>query len=96
METKCTLLILSVGGDFKYYSGIPLPMRLRKLELETDIGSSKVTAFFRKSGDSGQSGEYSSAFQLAREGRELIHLRADLRIQGTPAVDFTTQILTKG
>lgn len=80
----------------KYYSGIPLPIRLRKLDLETGIKGWKVKSFFRKSGESGQSANYESAFQVSQEGKQVIDLHTELQLQGTPAVDFKEQLFAKG
>lgn len=85
-----------MSGDLKYYSGIPIPMRLRKFELETVMYGWKVTSFIRKAEESGQSGDYSSAFYVSHEGQELIHFLGDLRLQGISADNFKEQLFVKG
>lgn len=80
----------------KRFSVIQVPMKLRNLELETTIWCYTVNAFFRNTEESGPNGKYSMAFKFEHERRELIDLRSDIFIRGTPAIDFEANIAARG
>ena len=69
------ITLFSVGGDFKYYAGIPIPMRLRKLELETGINGLKVTSFFRVSGE----GKQVILLEIKRQEQVIVSVKGNVK-----------------
>ncbi|XP_063861663.1 vitellogenin-like [Scylla paramamosain] len=96
-ETKNSLMqyipfSLEAVVNFKYYNGVPLPVRMRQLELKAGIDGWMFIIFFRDSGESSQRSNYSSGLQLLHEKEMLIDFQVDLRLQGTHGVDFIEQL----
>nr|AAX94762.1 vitellogenin [Portunus trituberculatus] len=72
---------------FKYYNDVPIPLWLQHFELTAGINGWMMKSFFRNSGESSQ-----SSLPTVPRREMMIDIKADLRLQGTPAVNFIEQL----
>lgn len=74
-------------------SWLPSSARLRMFEFEGGFVEWKVISFIRISGESARETKHSSAFIVTHGSRQLARLQGDLRLHGTPPVNFMAQLL---
>ncbi|XP_069949065.1 vitellogenin-like isoform X3 [Cherax quadricarinatus] len=86
-----------VGADLRYlpHFHLPIPTKLRKIEFHTGLRGWLVSSYIRRTSESDDNVELSSAFKIACRNEDLISVEAAHSTQGRLCSDFISETTAK-
>ncbi|XP_069949063.1 vitellogenin-like isoform X2 [Cherax quadricarinatus] len=88
---------LAFGADLRYlpHFHLPIPTKLRKIEFHTGLRGWLVSSYIRRTSESDDNVELSSAFKIACRNEDLISVEAAHSTQGRLCSDFISETTAK-